>query len=1323
MILDTEKTVLHFNFSHLPADTELTFVDAKKQVKVQEHTPETRQLHRNQNRLLAHLSDEQLDQFSHFVEGAEFSSTEVSTAFITYPSKRAGAVAGAIAGVYVHKPRQAVRRAVEDLMLHTNEISMPLRMKRYMPNGLLHHHENLDRAQLLHLAVEYHEHAGYTIDCSDMAVKLVMQHPDIASTMPDSYYKIQTIIENDIHFLDLVRYLEDHNDDDDEYSWYENTVTKDYDGKIMEPCAELIDSEGEVIVWPTQMIDGKEVSVIPQYNLKDGLAKAIKPIVSSVLNTIKDTHWLKGRNWNASNGTTVRTREGNGEVLVTGYDGKASTGKWSIHAHSSQYGVDLYHDTITFKEDTQELYFEMKNWANRWLGVYCQFLDVNGNVIDGEAMDPRIGHLIQPSSSKKFIELIGPCSIIFGGPVAALTPRAKLSIKIPKNAASANIMLGGLGDGSIDMDVDRLGIIMTSVVSYGMPCLLSLMSVGLQSTQWYVKFFDNPENVKVLMGIGVLTYVSLFQHAGNKIGYGPVLAKTADFIGGIIFSAVMKQLAIKVTKQVTMQQMMQNAPAVGWALRIASLASAVGAMVSTTYAVSASPSTFYYEAKRSMDLDVTVHPDPTHGTSTQAPIWPETGNTYKMIMQYGKGTITNLYEGPLPAKRDQPIHALFSQATGNAVKVAPDEKFQLITTIYAKNDTVVGQWISDWRQLAPDGDENKRTEVGSIVELLIPLLPTTQYSHRKKLAYNAGAGKYEWNSSASAPKATLDDLNKQNVSELVGITINNLAYKLGYAYRADQQNLPLDKGDRPVSTGMYLMKTISTLNNPSAGMKFSDKGMSVQPSIAFDQFGPAGLLTLDPATEYMNDLNKNVLSNAVKARFKAKEVKLEDSYKVEVVVKDASWTIKDDKNKALYSLRRQVDVIKVFTYPTPEFSPNNFYLDTTAYATTGKYHLRLVELKDSGLPNFNDSNKSWGTFDINVSAMVIHPGGYALGVSYDQHQLNILQLPAEGVSDDQAPASIPFGGKGWREGLLAGPVAMTVTSDGRILILESQNSRIQSFDTSGNPVPCFATPFSFQVDSKFGGELTAKEFSLDFWKALQKNITVYNNEDKLHVQRYLNMPQITIPEVNKTDLNKGVINGVLRKAFTVIGTTLSDAATVTTNEADSSWIIQDPQLGMFDVRLGQESKKNEINVYRMMSVSVEEKARGARWTVNEVTNNLRFDVAKTADNKLKFTRLSSTMALKNPVSDNVKFLDVACEMKGFIYVLWHKKHVTSAADYYLDIYNPDGSPLTKEGSNGQPAAARMTVDQWRNMFTLNYEQMLGKDGRPEPTVSVWIPST
>jgi hypothetical protein len=90
------------------------------------------------------------------------------------------------------------------------------------------------------------------------------------------------------------------------------------------------------------------------------------------------------------------------------------------------------------------------------------------------------------------------------------------------------------------------------------------------------------------------------------------------------------------------------------------------------------------------------------------------------------------------------------------------------------------------------------------------------------------------------------------------------------------------------------------------------------------------------------------------------------------------------------------------------------------------------------------------------------------------------------------------------------------------------------------------------------------------------------------------------------------------------------------------------------------------------------------------------------------------------------------EAKGYIYVLSHKDTggVVKDTDYALDIYNPDGSflvrtpdpKLHKSGNMQYVSAARIAVDIWRNLFTLNYATFKGPGGRTEPSISQWIPT-
>jgi hypothetical protein len=49
-------------------------------------------------------------------------------------------------------------------------------------------------------------------------------------------------------------------------------------------------------------------------------------------------------------------------------------------------------------------------------------------------------------------------------------------------------------------------------------------------------------------------------------------------------------------------------------------------------------------------------------------------------------------------------------------------------------------------------------------------------------------------------------------------------------------------------------------------------------------------------------------------------------------------------------------------------------------------------------------------------------------------------------------------GEGARHGLINNPISITLALDGRVLVLETGNARVQCFDVNGNPVPYFTNP-------------------------------------------------------------------------------------------------------------------------------------------------------------------------------------------------------------------------------------------------------------------------
>jgi len=833
-------------------------------------------------------------------------------------------------------------------------------------------------------------------------------------------------------------------------------------------------------------------------------------------------------------------------------------------------------------------------------------------------------------------------------------------------------------------------------------------------------------------------------------------------------------------------------------------------------------------------------------------------------------------------KPDLTLSVLYS---GNqAISAAPGAQIQITANFYSENEWLCGKWSSAWMAaVAPDGKTTLSVQ-GSIIESLVPLSAQTQYNHYQKLAFENGH--HVWKRTTTPPagvfRGSTNCPNDGNfICRLVNISINDLAYALGYTYQASGQNLPLDFGTVPQNGQMYTFQSISVLGDPEAGMKQPTVGFSLQPYMAYDQFGPAPLFELPAATyqTMLDEANGKPVPAAVATAFANASGKPDSSRPigsgnftlpegsiVTVEKPGAQWYIRPGSNP-LYDLRRTTDTIKVFDYPTPAFSPRNYYLDSRSFAKEKKYYLRQVRL-DNGSGNFDySSKKSWGAFaETLLDAIVVHPNGYVIGVNYEFHKMLILQLPSAEMDDADAPVAIPMSGKGLREGLLEGPVGLAVTPDGRILVLEQDNARIQAFDTMANPVQCFGGPLAFDINSQFKTELSSGNFSTAFQQVYQRHVQpqlaasfslpttftdaldagditadfkqqfVNNNSalsDKgphqllpttagsmwllldqgsgisydIRKNLYVDLdcdPLLTLPASFTKDLNNSVVSSALIQEFSDYGVTLSplDKLEVLVEKENFKWLLVDTGAGdapiSYEIRVQSNafayrgstvlfnlpagilnnvksgtppedlveqftghnidlSKKEllqlniispgmawqlvdqghdvtydihmeaDVDVFHLPTFNVEVIAPNTRWLLRDSVNTLTFDIKPNAKNLnlLDVRQLVSTLQLKDGVSPDIHYLDVGVESKGFIYVLSYQGTGSKQSDYHLDIYNPDGTWLSRTpDKSGNPGVngARMIVDQWRNLYTLNYDSFLGPNNRTEPSVSTWVPS-
>ena len=147
---------------------------------------------------------------------------------------------------------------------------------------------------------------------------------------------------------------------------------------------------------------------------------------------------------------------------------------------------------------------------------------------------------------------------------------------------------------------------------------------------------------------------------------------------------------------------------------------------------------------------------------------------------------------------------------------------------------------------------------------------------------------------------------------------------------------------------------------------------------------------------------------------------------------------------------------KTAPYTPANMTGDHFYLDPVNISIENPaYYLRKLNLDpQSGIFK---TNESWGRFPLQLDRLAVHPHGYVIGISANNHKMAVLQLPDQAYADDATTNNAVLKlGYGDTEKLVKKPQALTISRTGAILILQGESSiAIKAFDVSGNPWPFF----------------------------------------------------------------------------------------------------------------------------------------------------------------------------------------------------------------------------------------------------------------------------
>jgi hypothetical protein len=352
----------------------------------------------------------------------------------------------------------------------------------------------------------------------------------------------------------------------------------------------------------------------------------------------------------------------------------------------------------------------------------------------------------------------------------------------------------------------------------------------------------------------------------------------------------------------------------------------------------------------------------------------------------------------LPLSESPPPYPLGSSMPVHFNNIPAGGRIRVLVFFYAENGWQSASGSTAWLQARGSGDSAVLAVDVQLKNALIPLSRDSVYRHHRALGIEGGG--YVWQR-RPAPTTTITQAGP--LQSLVGITVSQRPGMLAYAWQARDLNLPADRPGAPVNTNLYTMKNISVSDEPQSRRATSPFGFTERCGVAYDLGAP------------------------------------------------------DDGSGANFYLDSS----------NPHFEPGEDG-DEDAPGLRGGFHLRRIALSSNATPRFEPgSGASWGRFPVAVDSFVVHPQGYVAAVSASQSKLYVLELPAQPGDDRGARMASQYGGSSEsdgdgadaaRAGLLSRPCAIAVALDGRLLVLEDGNRRIQCFDISGNPVAYFRQP-------------------------------------------------------------------------------------------------------------------------------------------------------------------------------------------------------------------------------------------------------------------------
>jgi len=142
--------------------------------------------------------------------------------------------------------------------------------------------------------------------------------------------------------------------------------------------------------------------------------------------------------------------------------------------------------------------------------------------------------------------------------------------------------------------------------------------------------------------------------------------------------------------------------------------------------------------------------------------------------------------------------------------------------------------------------------------------------------------------------------------------------------------------------------------------------------------------------------------------------------------------------------------------------------------TTPGYNIRAVTLDGQTGKLTWDPSVSHGYFQTAISAAALHSSGQVVAINTDNGRLAWLKP----VQTPRPALAAYTAGPGTQVGLLSSPIALAVTNDGAVLVLEAGTAQVSAYDLNGNPIKYFGADKS-DYSLSLGSDGTYLDIAVD----------------------------------------------------------------------------------------------------------------------------------------------------------------------------------------------------------------------------------------------------